>query len=166
MGRTKALVEVDGRPMAGRVLDALSAAGCSPLIVVGGDESELATLGVPVVADRHPGEGPVGGVITAMTELANDADLVVVVACDLPFLDDRAVARLIDSSDDVVAVARTVRLEPLCAAWPSSVLDPVERAFADGTRAMHALLDRLDTVEVDLDAEPLRNINRPEDLGR
>lgn len=62
MGRTKAVIEVDGEAMASRVLSTLRSAGCEPVFVYGGNADELADLEVVVEADLHPGEGPVGAV--------------------------------------------------------------------------------------------------------
>ncbi|MDX2378360.1 MAG: NTP transferase domain-containing protein, partial [Acidimicrobiia bacterium] len=66
MGRTKALVEIEGIPMARRVADALRRGGCEHVVVVGGDARELRPLGLTVVADLFPGKGPLGGVLTAL----------------------------------------------------------------------------------------------------
>ena len=46
----------------------------------------LAGVGSRVVDDRWPGEGPLGGVLTALLDVDGD---VVVAACDLPDLDAR-----------------------------------------------------------------------------
>ncbi len=65
-GIDKALVEVGGVAMARRVADALRAGGAEPVVAVGGDRSALGRIGLDGVDDRHPGEGPLGGVCTAL----------------------------------------------------------------------------------------------------
>src|SRR5262245_1565825 len=80
MGRDKALVEVDGRPMAGRVAAALREAGAAEVQAIGGDAAGLGELGLDVVPDRFPGEGPLGGIVTALS--AASQPVTVVVACD------------------------------------------------------------------------------------
>jgi molybdopterin-guanine dinucleotide biosynthesis protein A len=167
MGRTKALVHVDGTPMARRVADTLFAAGCGSVTLVGGDPTELAVLGLPVVSDRHPGAGPLGGVITAIESAPGD---VVVVACDLPYLTPDVVTSLVSAAKahptaDVV-VARTNFVEPGCALWRRRALPVVAESFDAGERAVHHLLDRLRSVEVAVPEYPLRNINAPGDLAR
>ena len=83
MGTDKAFVEVDGRPMAGRVAAALRAAGAAEVLAVGGDLDRLPSLGFDrAVPDRHPGEGPLGGLLTALAAAGHD--VVVVLACDVP----------------------------------------------------------------------------------
>ena len=169
MGRTKPLVDVGGTSMARRVISALEGAGCVAVAAIGGDPDELSALDVTVVPDDHPGEGPLGGIATALRVFGSytDAD-VLVVACDLPFLGpddlDRLVVAATTHLDADAVVARTNRREPGCVLWrPSSHL-AVRSAFDHGERAVHRVLDVLHVVEVDLPASSLRNINAPSDL--
>ncbi len=100
MGRTKALIDVDGVPMARRVGDALARAGCASVIAYGGDVTELEPLGMPVLPDRHPGSGPLGGVLGVLelfTESELQLDGVFVVACDLPALRGEDLGGLVDA---------------------------------------------------------------------
>jgi molybdopterin-guanine dinucleotide biosynthesis protein A len=162
MGRDKALVEIDGMAMVRRVADTLGGAGCRPVTVVGGDPAALEALGLQVRPDRWPGEGPLGAIVTA---LAGATTPTVVVACDLPWLDAATVRALVEAigSADVV-VARTDRLEPLCACWSPSALPVLERRFGAGERAVHRVLDDLTVTAVDVDPSALRNVNAPGDL--
>lgn len=66
MGRDKALIPVDGRTLAGRVADALDAAGASPVVAVGGDLAALRAEGLTAVPDAMPGAGPLAGIVTAL----------------------------------------------------------------------------------------------------
>lgn len=172
MGRTKALIDVGGQPMATHVANALEAAGCRDIVLVGGDPTELASLDLLVIADRYPGEGPVGGVLTALhhhQQLHRGAAThVAVAACDLPELTAGAVERLLDAvtgATDVV-VAMTHRLEPAFAVWNVQAIASIEAAFETGTRAMHEVLALFDVATVAIDANEMRNVNRPEDLLR
>jgi molybdopterin-guanine dinucleotide biosynthesis protein A len=171
MGRTKALVEIDGVPMARRVAEVLTAAGCFSVVAIGGDPVELEPLGVPVLADRHPGSGPLDGVIGALEWFADEhVDGVVTVACDLPFLDVREVSRLVDAlgrrPDVDVVVARTARIEPACAVWRPAAAAALQEMFDAGERALHRAIERVTSVEVDVDPTALGNINTPDDLDR
>jgi molybdopterin-guanine dinucleotide biosynthesis protein A len=164
MGRTKALIDVDGTPMVVRVATALETAGCTPVRLVG-DGVLPADIGYPVVADRWPGEGPLGGVITALIDAGGD---VVVAACDLPDLDAVAVRAIRDArgADQVdVVVATTDRLEPALARWNHRVLDRLTASFTAGERALHVTLRGFDVVEVAVDPQVMRNVNTPRDLG-
>jgi molybdopterin-guanine dinucleotide biosynthesis protein A len=167
MGTDKALLTVDGVAMARRGADALRGAGCSPVVAVGGDATALASLGLDVVADRWPGEGPVGGVLTAL--LAHpDADAVAVVACDLPRLSAATVRMLVDALGEHPAVAAaaavTDRVQPLCVVWRSSASPVVAAAMARGERRLHVVLTEVGSVDVRVDPRDLTNVNSPGDL--
>lgn len=169
MGRTKAVIDVEGLPMARRVIAALEGVGCAAVTAIGGDPDELSSLGVAVIPDDHPGEGPLGGIATALRSYRShpSAD-VLVVACDLPFVGvddlDRLVAAARTRHDVDVVVARTSRREPGCVLWRPSSRAVVRSAFDTGERAVHRVLDVLRVAEVDLPVASLRNINTPTDL--
>jgi molybdopterin-guanine dinucleotide biosynthesis protein A len=173
MGRTKALIEFDGVPMARRVADALTQAGCGTVIAYGGDPVELEALGMPVVPDRHPGSGPLGGVLGAL-ELFAESDLhidgVFVVACDLPALRGGDLAGMVDAvrrrRDVDVVVARTTQIEPTCAIWRLRAADQLRDLFDSGERALHRAIERLESCTVEVEAGAVRNINTPDDLDR
>jgi molybdopterin-guanine dinucleotide biosynthesis protein A len=65
-----------------------------------------------------------------------------------------------------VVVARTSEIEPTCAIWNTSVAPDVRRCFEQGERALHVVIRRLDSSEVDVDPTALRNINTPDELDR
>src|SRR4029078_6965520 len=77
MGTDKAQIRIDGVPMAIRVGGCLLEAGADRILAIGAATTPLGQVGVP---DRWPGEGPVGGVITALGVAGTD---VAVLACDL-----------------------------------------------------------------------------------
>ncbi len=161
MGTDKAMLQVAGVAMARRVADALVAAGCSPVVAIGGNEADLGGIGLAPVGDDFPGEGPLGGVLTALTV----GSPVVVAACDLAHLGGATVRSLIDAlGHHDAAMAFSVRAEPLCAIW-SERASPVLRArFDAGERAMHRAIEGLDIAWVTVLPEELRNINTPDEL--
>ena len=169
MGSDKALVAVQGVAMGARMVSTLYDASCDPVVFVGGDRERLGELGVDVLADRFPGDGPLGGVVTALDRFVGTADHVVIVSCDMPFLAASDLAPLVDralaSSVDVV-VGRSGRLEPLCAVWATGAAERVHGIFADGTRSIHAALDDLETVDVRVSMQAVRNINTLADLDQ
>lgn len=181
MGATKALIDIDGVAMARRVVDALEAGGCEPVVLIGGSPSELAPIQASVVEDQHPGAGPLGGVITALAWArtlprgdASDASAlrVVVSACDLARLDGGSVARLISvatrateqgSAADVV-VAHDDRRQPALAVWDADVLDRLRALFVDGVRSLNSAVDAVRWTSCQVDASAMTNVNRPTDL--
>jgi len=170
MGTDKALLEVGGRPLAAIVAAALRGAGAAEVLAVGGDGPRLAGLGLRAVPDASPGEGPLGGLITALAEAGND--LVAVLACDLPGATAAAVAAVVDAlaarpAAGVAVPSAGGRLHPLHAAWRRSVAaDHLARAFSAGERAVHPLLAVVGMVTVEgIDPVALRDADTVEDLG-
>ena len=172
MGRDKALIQIEGVRMVDRVAAALSAAGCSNVVAVGPRQlaGDLAHID-----DLYPGEGPLGGVLTAMASMASMASWLCVVACDLPWLDVDSIAALHRAAASAAAagqntaevdvlVARTDRIEPLCALWNPSCRDAVQQAFDSGERSLLEVFKMLIVIEVPVHPLALRNVNTPEDL--
>ena len=185
-GSDKALAIVDGRAMARRVADALDDAGAAEVLAIGGDSVALAALGITPVADRRPGEGPLDGLITALGAATND--LVVVLACDLPFVTSELIGALVSAvavgsgvggqarpdvalagqrGPDVALAETDGRIEPLVGCWrTSSCLPVLEQAFATGQRAVHRALAGLSATAVVASPETVVNVNRTDDLER
>jgi molybdopterin-guanine dinucleotide biosynthesis protein A len=136
MGRDKATLPIDGRAMAQRVAGAAVEAGAHRVVVIGQPVEGLTHL-----ADDRPGEGPLGGVVSALRWAG--ADPVVVLACDLlrPSAPAIAQAVVVLVGDPSAAVAVPVvdgRDQWLHAAWrPREALAALEVAFARGERSLH-----------------------------
>lgn len=166
MGADKAFVTVRGEPLVLRSAWALRGAGASEVLAIGGDLERLARYGLRARPDAHPGEGPLGGIITAL-ELAR-RDVVVVLACDLPRARAGAVFELLDAlhDDTDVVMPRTDRLHPLFAAYRRRVLDHLQREFDGGERAPHRAVEGLAVTQVRLkDEAPLLDVDTPGDLA-
>lgn len=167
-GIDKALLRLPGddRPLARRTADVLAAAGAAEVLAVGGDRRALEALGLAWTPDRYPGQGPLGGIVSALDAARHD--LVVVLATDLADVDAATVTAVLDAvivtADVDVALATTDRLEPLCGAWRRRAAPALEHAHARGERAVHAALGELRVARVVVPAAALRNLNRPSDL--
>ena len=166
MGVDKATLVVDGKPMAVRVADALWEAGCQPVDCQGGDVSAISEYGLEVFADRDPGRGPLAGVHEALVR-HGDCD-VVVAACDLIDLDGTTVRSLVaagadDSHPDAVVAISGEQWHLVCwfragsAARVGELLDAGVTSYRDA-------LERLQTIDVEVEATTIRNVNTPTDL--
>jgi molybdenum cofactor guanylyltransferase len=170
MGRDKALIEVGGLPLAGVVASALRAAGADPVLAVGGDGPALRRLGLDVVPDDHPGEGPLGGVLTALRHAPTP--VVAVLACDLPGARAAAVATVVAALAGRAAAEVAVpvvdgRRALVHGAWRRSTASRLEAAFAAGERSLAGAVAALRVVEVPgLEPAWLADVDVPEDLRR
>lgn len=167
MGTDKALLEIDGRPMASVVADALRSAGCDPIWFQGGDRDRLASLGLEVRPDAAPDGRRVGPVRAVATALATASSrTLVVAACDLPCLTGEVVRALVAASEDrdAVAVAVAEGRRHLVSAWPVSVRPRLGAVIERGVASYGDVLADLGAVEVPVDPAVVRNVNRPADL--
>ncbi len=83
MGRDKAWIELQGRPLIEHVLARLEQV-CAEIIVVANDQAPYAQLAARVVGDILPGHGSLGGIYSGLH--AAQFERAIVVACDMPFL--------------------------------------------------------------------------------
>ncbi len=164
MGSDKATYEVDGSAMAVRVAQAAESAGASEILLIGGTQAKAKKLIGTWKKDGFPGEGPLGGVITALK--ASSHDSVVVLSCDMPFITDAVISSLVRGLADAQAsVGRTDRLNWLCAAWSKEeCLTTLQSVWKRKERAVHRAAVLLDVAEVPVPAVAVRNINSPTDL--
>lgn len=139
-GQDKALIAVGGKPMLARTLDVVGASGVRETRIVGA-RSKYGEFGARCVKDKWPGEGPLGGILTA---LINSVKYKygyfwnLVVSCDMPFLTVDWLAFLVErtrSSEAQVVLARSGEgLEPLCACWRTDAARTLKPAFERGVR--------------------------------
>jgi molybdopterin-guanine dinucleotide biosynthesis protein A len=145
------------------------------VMVVANDPTRYAALQLPVVPDLVPGAGALGGVYTALDTARHD--VVVVLACDLPFVTADLLDRLITEADDTVdaVVPRSRRgLEPLCAVYRKRCAPVLRERIETGALQLSALPDVLRVREVgpaalapyDATGRLFANVNTPHDYAR
>lgn len=109
-----------------------------------------AEIGELIVEDRWPGEGPLGGIITALMDAHarnHQHTWCLIIGCDMPFLtrewlrylSERAFA----SSAVIVAPESSAGLEPLCSCWHTSATGKLQYAFEDGIRKVTEAMKRV-----------------------
>jgi molybdopterin-guanine dinucleotide biosynthesis protein A len=172
-GAPKGLLRIGGQPIAARSI-ALFLRTFGGALIVANDPAPYASLGVPIVPDRLRGRGAPGGLHAALAAVATP--WVFAAGCDMPFLDERAIALLARHRDGVRAVlVRTRgRLEPLHAFWSRGCLPVLEELLAGGSPSLQDLARAVDAriVEedewraVDPTSRSLENANTPEDAAR
>jgi molybdopterin-guanine dinucleotide biosynthesis protein A len=171
-GRDKSRLVIDGRTIIVRQLDVLQRVA-SELFIVAPDGGRYRDLGVPVYADVIPASGPMGGLATALERAR--APRVLVVACDLPFLDVALLTALVDAArDGDGAWARSPRgVEPLVACYRRSARGAVRGAILAGRLALAGLdgVLRMHAIDVGTGAgawsdRALENVNTPADYDR
>jgi molybdenum cofactor guanylyltransferase len=172
-GQAKGLIEIDGRRVVDRQLEALRAV-FDRVFMVANDPVPWAGLGIEIFPDRVPGAGPLAGIDAALAALGPEQDIVCV-AGDMPFLDPRALMVLRDHPPVQAVVPRVGgRPDPLFARYHRSCAPIVAGALAEGRLKTMALLDELDVAyleepalrAIDQALRFLTNVNTPDDLAR
>jgi len=133
-GLDKTRLPIGGRTLLTRASDAVARV-CGACLVVGG----RATATVPRVPDRSPGDGPLGGIVSALEVLTTSHALVV--AADLPFLTVELLRTLQRAGRDVDVcwvVAEDGR-RPLCLTVARRVTPAAQALWARGARRVRDL---------------------------
>jgi molybdenum cofactor guanylyltransferase len=179
-GRPKGLLEVGGRRVLDRVVDAVSAVlGTPPLLVANASDAPAWRPDLRCVPDLRPGLGSLGGVYTA---IASGPGPVLVVAWDMPFLERTLLELLVRESGswDVYLPESGAlghgsgAVEPLCAVYSPACRAPIERALDRGDLRMISFHDSVRVGTLSLDrvravGDPgtlFFNVNDPADLER
>jgi molybdopterin-guanine dinucleotide biosynthesis protein A len=172
MGRDKAAVDLGGRTLLERAIDAARPVAAR-VVLVGRDG---AAYGIASVSDRRPGTlGPLAGIESALAE--SRTPTAIVLACDMPFVSTALLEMLVGWSEAhpervVVPVTADGRIAPLCAVYPSSALAAVSQLLDAGERRPRALEATVGFALVPFDAYAhlpnagilLTNVNTPEEL--
>ena len=153
-GEDKALVEFDGRTMLERTLELLRRVASEVRVVAAAGKYSVS--GSEIVADRWPGEGPLGGIVTALLDAAGRtprADWALIVSCDMPFLTEEwlrfLAKRASESGADALIPNSASGPEPLCACWRIAAAPQLEKEFVAGTRKITQALQKVNTETLD-----------------
>lgn len=170
MGHDKASLKLHGRTQLEWAHDLLSR-HCERVFtsIRAGQHDDPARSGRPVIVDMHEGAGPIAGIAAA--QAAHPGHAWLVLACDLPFVDDACVETLIKSRGGrpVVAYASTHDglPEPLCAIYEPESRAGVLAAIESGRNCPRKFIIG---TGVELLAQPdpsaLDNVNTPDELLR
>jgi len=173
MGRDKALLKLNGRPLITIVIERLRQV-CSDMVIVASNTELYQVTLVPVVQDIFPNVGVLGGLHAGL--IAARCDLALVVACDMPFLLPTLLTAFAGWADgfDAVVLRDGDNVEPLHAAYRKTCLPSIERAIYSGKRRVISFfpevrvryISPIDAKQYDSRLLSFRNINTPEEWER
>ncbi len=139
-GKNKALVELGGKSVLARMLEVVGESGVRQTVVVGAKHT-YREFGARCLEDKWPGEGPLGGIVTALGRSLADKHGYrwnLIVSCDMPFLTADWLKYLIEraahSASEVVLAHSAHGPEPLCACWRTDAVETLQAAFERGVR--------------------------------
>jgi molybdopterin-guanine dinucleotide biosynthesis protein A len=171
LGQDKAVVEVGGEPLLARVVRSLGRVA-SEILVVGRTDGPPLPVPVRFVPDIIPGQAALGGLYTALSAAA--CPLVIVVGCDMPFLNPALLRYLVTLAEGFDAVVPLLGDEPqpLHAVYAAASRDVAADQLRTGDLKLARFLGRLrvrfvpeaDLKGVDPELRSFFNINTPADL--
>jgi molybdenum cofactor guanylyltransferase len=187
MGRDKALIPVGGQPMVELALDKLRSLPLAAAPRIAGAASYLSSYG-DVIADLHPGCGPLSGMEAALA--ASTHPLNVFLGVDTPLLPARFLGWMLMRAETTGALVTIPRIagrpQPLCAVYHRDLLGHVTAALPAGNYKVIAVMSAaaegqaIDIFDIErvasanpelLDWSPLplcrwfHNCNTPEDMA-
>lgn len=166
-GSQKALHQLDGKPFYQHVYDTMKDCGRLQQVVINTNAQLKEDFNQQVIVDdsRYQGLGPLTGLYTVMTELPDDAYLVV--AVDTPFITVEAVNHLIENFQGNTIVYRDDdQIHATVGIYPYHLKQTIKEHLDHRQLRLRALFDEA-TTYIDVKEVPghwYLNINRPEDL--
>ncbi|MCF8127757.1 MAG: molybdenum cofactor guanylyltransferase [Deltaproteobacteria bacterium] len=172
-GKNKALVEIDGVPLIERVMRVMEPI-FSTVVLITNTPKTYSFLNVPMFEDRIKGLGPLGGILTGLKVISDNAGFFV--ACDMPFLNSGLIRYLtsVRHGFDVVVPTFSGKFEALHALYTKNCLKEIEKLINDG---IYQTIQLFESVHVRFVAEneirrfdpelsSFSNINKPEELRK
>ena len=168
MGTDKARLAAGGIALAERAARMLERV-CESVALVG-NPAKHDRFGRLVLEDEFPGCGPLGGIVTALSQSTAGWNLIL--ACDMPsvtveFLETLRRRAEGSHSECVVPCGPSGGMEPLCAAYRKNCDAKLRAALREGTRKTR---DAVQSLRCDLwkleNGALFRNVNTPDDWER
>lgn len=169
MGEPKALLEIEGRPLIGKII-AVAGEVAGEVLLVTSDPEPYREFGLPLITGEIPDRGPLEGLRVGLA--AANGDLVFALSCDLPGLKSGPFHRMLELIGERRALVPESDRgpEPLCALYRKECGASLADALDRGERALHRAVAMLDPVRPDstaLGAAPtfFANLNTPDDVA-
>lgn len=159
-GSPKALARFEGELLAERAHRVLAQA--FDRVVVVGKAADRLELPFPVLDDGSETRAAIVGVAAAL-RLA-EADAIVVLPTDMPYVTPELLLALAEATED--AEAAVPQTGPLPGAYRRTALPVLERRIAEGDLALHRACAELEARIVQRDEAELVNVNTRADLER
>ncbi len=174
MGTNKAFVEVNGQPMIERIIERVASLGQTETFLVTNTPADYEHLGLRMVGDVVPDSGSLGGIYAALYH--STTDYVLVLACDMPFINREILAEMlkfVDGENEVVVPRVDDFPQGLHALYHRNCLAPIQTrieakrlkviGFYQDVQVHY--LDENDYQQLDPDGLAFMNVNTPAELA-
>ena len=171
-GINKAFSEINGSRLIDIVAGLLTSIFTRTVLITNSPE-EYSYLGLPIRKDLIRGLGPIGGILTGLEDIRDEAGFFI--ACDMPFVSEDLIRYIVSVRGEFDAVVPKIdwKIEPLHALYRKSCLPVIRELIASGVYQTIKAFERLDVRylnEAEIKANDPRmrsffNVNRPEELA-
>ncbi len=172
-GKNKALEEFRGLSLIERVCRVMRSVFRNVVLITNSPE-EYTHLEIPMEEDLKKGLGPIGGILTALRTIPQDAGFFV--ACDMPFLNPELIRYMVKQRGEFDAVVPVIsgKMEALHALYGKQCLPAVEHLISSGNLQIFRFFPEVSVryiTEEEIRAYDPRlasflNVNSPQELRR
>ena len=167
MGRDKGQLVYHAHPQTIHCYHLLHATCSSVVISCRKDQMSL-YHNYPVITDLHENCGPISGILSVYKHVRGP---LLVLACDLPFIDESNLQHLCSNRDTTKAATAYMhtnrKIEPLCTIWEISALEALHEQFILGNYGLNHVLNKLPIKRIPiLNPQSFTNVNEYSDYKK
>ncbi|WP_327786928.1 molybdenum cofactor guanylyltransferase [Metaclostridioides mangenotii] len=162
MGKNKAFLKFKNSNFIDIAIEAFK--NFDEVIVISNEKNLFSNYNVKVYEDEIKELGPIGGIYTALNVSKYD---IVVVACDMPFVNSFVVEKIAKQMYDISIVSvYDEKIQPLCSGYKKEILKEVKLCISKNNLKLKNLVDRIDKKHVyfNLSENYFKNINTIEEF--
>ncbi|SCI16206.1 MULTISPECIES: molybdenum cofactor guanylyltransferase [unclassified Romboutsia] len=156
MGENKALMYIEGKTFIEKAIDAFS--NFEEVIIIANDTNLYSKYNFKIYEDIIKDIGPIGGIYTALNYAKYD---IVVLACDMPFIDNSVVDKigLSMKNKSIISISNN-RIQPLCSGYKKDIISKVKECIDNNNYKLLKLIDSIEKEYINFDeAKIFLNIN-------
>ena len=157
-GRDKALVRFGATPLLLHIVQLAQTCASDVTVAASAQKYRDLAANLKIIEDQWPGEGPLGGIITALQHTAaadRSVEWNLILSCDMPFLTAEwlqfLATRACESNKEIQVILphSAHGPEPLCACYRTSAADGLKNVFDRGVRKVTQALKEVRTEVLD-----------------
>lgn len=155
MGTDKGLVKIAGKPMIQHILETLSSLNKKITIIA--HDSDYEQFGLPVIHDRIPDKGPLGGLYTALK--TSTSERILLVSCDMPFITLKTVLKFISQpiTCPIVVAELEGRILPFPGIYSVDLLSKIQLTIQENKLKFQQFIQSCAYEKLNMDAEFQQN---------
>ncbi len=165
----KLLVKLNGKTFIEMLIETLGQCGFQ--IIISGPKKKFGPIGLPIIEDEHPHEGPLSALSSIWKKIS--ADKILVVAGDMPFITPSVIEALWSQSRkaDITLLENGEKSSPLPAVYSRKTASAADKLLEKGRRDLMSLWNcglEVQTIneKIDDQRKSLININTLSDLHK